>query len=85
MVHVVASVERISVRNGMAVIEERIMGYRPDDDPKTALLRALEKVPPSRQFANLTHALSHCDKCEKSISLDWLFCAWCGYQLMDAE
>lgn len=35
------------------------------------------------RLANLADALSRCDSCEKKVEPDWLYCAWCGYNLME--
>jgi hypothetical protein len=32
---------------------------------------------------NLARAMTHCDSCEEEICMDWLFCPWCGYNLME--
>lgn len=58
------------------------MGYRPEDDPKTALMRELQDKTFKEQFRHLKRALKHCDKCAYQIDMNWDFCAWCGYQLV---
>jgi len=58
------------------------VSYRPEDDPKTALMRSLSGKTPKEQFANLKRAIRHCDKCDNEIKDSWNYCAMCGWQLV---
>ncbi len=39
----------------------------------------------TEKLANLKAALTRCDKCDNAIEMNWPYCAWCGYQLMELD